>query len=90
MMLLLYHLDVRTTLTLEDDVAAGLREVARQSGNSFKRVVNDVIRMGLNSRQALGPRRRFVVKAHDTRVRPGVELDCAAALIEQIEGPMHR
>jgi len=81
---------VRTTLTLEDDVAAQLHELARQSRKSFKRVVNDVIRLGLKSRQTLAPRQRFLVKAYDTGLRPGVELDCAAALIEQIEGAMHR
>lgn len=90
MMSVLYHHDVRTTLTVDDDVAAHLQELARQSRQPFKRVVNDMLRLGLQSRRTLAPRRRFVVKARDTALKPGVELDCAAALIERIEGSMHR
>jgi hypothetical protein len=90
MMPVLYHHDVRTTLTVDDDVAAHLQELARQSRQPFKRVVNEMLRLGLRSRQTSAPRRRFVVKARDTALKPGVELDCAASLIEQIEGSMHR
>lgn len=38
---------MRTTLTLDDDVAHQLRELARQRGASFKEVVNDTLRAGL-------------------------------------------
>lgn len=38
---------MRTTLTLDDDLAAALKERAFKSGNSFKQVVNSVLRMGL-------------------------------------------
>lgn len=85
-----YHQDVRTTLTVDDDVAAQLQELARQSRQPFKRVVNDTLRLGIQSRRTSRPRRRFVVKARETALKPGIELDCAASLIEQIEGPTHR
>jgi hypothetical protein len=32
---------MRTTLTLDDDIAAGLQAEARKSGHPFKVVVND-------------------------------------------------
>lgn len=38
---------MRTTLTLDDDVARRLKEIARSSQRSFKEVVNDAIRRGL-------------------------------------------
>jgi hypothetical protein len=38
---------MRTTLTLEDDVAAGLEKLRRQSGRSLRDTVNDVLRAGL-------------------------------------------
>jgi hypothetical protein len=40
---------MRTTLTLDDDLAARLKELARESGQSFKEVTNEVIRRGLST-----------------------------------------
>ena len=34
-------------MTLDEDVAAKLREVARERGMSFKATINDAIRVGL-------------------------------------------
>lgn len=38
---------MRTTLTLDDDLAAELRERAHRTGRSFKQVVNEALRQGL-------------------------------------------
>ena len=38
---------MRTTLTLDDDVAEALRRLVRQTGRPFKQVVNDALRAGL-------------------------------------------
>lgn len=38
---------MRTTLTLDDDLARQLKEQARRSGKSFKEVVNATLRHGL-------------------------------------------
>jgi hypothetical protein len=40
---------MRTTITLEVDVATRLREFAHRSGISFKQAVNDAVREGLSS-----------------------------------------
>jgi hypothetical protein len=39
---------MRTTLTLDEDLAERLKELARQAGRSFKEVTNTTIRRGLN------------------------------------------
>ena len=39
---------MRTTLTLDDDLAAALREQAQRVGVPFKHVVNDTLRRGLS------------------------------------------
>ena len=44
---------MRTTLTLDDDLADRLKELARSSGGTFKEVVNEVLRRGLST--AEGP-----------------------------------
>lgn len=50
---------MRTTLTLDDDVAAELERQRRESGRPFKQVVNDAIRAGLAS-QRVRPARREI------------------------------
>lgn len=78
---------VRTTLTLDDDVAAKLRSEARGSGLPFRDVVNDMIRRGFASR----PVEPFRVTARDLgNLRPGLSLDNVAELLERVEGPLHR
>jgi len=38
---------MRTTLTLDEDVAAALRHLALATGRSWKEVVNEALRLGL-------------------------------------------
>ena len=82
---------MRTTLTLDDDVAAKLKAEARRGGRSFRDVVNETLRRGLVSRQQSTPVARFHVEARDLgELRAGVNLDNVAELVEQIEGLLHR
>ena len=49
---------MRTTLTLDPDVAARLRELSRERGISFKEAVNSTLRRGL---APAAPRERYRV-----------------------------
>jgi len=81
---------VRTTLTLDEDVAARLRAESRRSGRSFKETVNETLRLGLGRRRPPAPGPPFRVKARPMKLRAGLSLDCTSALLEQIEGPLHK
>ena len=82
---------MRTTLTLDEDVAVKLKSLARRSGRSFRDVVNDALRRGLISPPAVRQAARFNVETRDLgALRPGLSLDSVADLIEQVEGPLHR
>jgi plasmid stability protein len=82
---------MRTTLTLDDDVAAKLKAETRRSGRSFRDTVNETLRRGLATRRTATPRTPFKIVARDLgRSRPGVSLDNIADLLEQAEGPHHR
>lgn len=81
---------MRTTLTLDDDVAAKLKAETRRSGRSFKETVNETLRRGLSTRAGAPSRRPFKVMARDLGLRPGLSLDSVADLIEQTEGAKHR
>jgi hypothetical protein len=82
---------VRTTITLDDDVAAKLRSLSRRTGRAFRDVVNDVLRRGLARPPATAARTSFRVVARDLgALRPGLNLDNIAELIERVEGPLAR
>lgn len=80
---------MRTTLTLDEDVAARLKERCRKSGQSFKQVVNQALREGLEAEEMLAPQEPFRVEARPMGLLPGVELDDIGELLERLEGPGH-
>jgi hypothetical protein len=65
---------MRTTLTLDDDVAVKLRELAHRRRLPFKEVVNSVLRRGLAAQDSRGESRLpFRVDVFRSRFRPGVD-----------------
>ena len=81
---------MRTTLTLDDDVAAALRQEVRRSGKSFKKTVNELLRLGLQAARAMRPTKPFVVRARALGVHPGLDYDNVGTLLDEIEGPVRR
>jgi len=82
---------MRTTLTLDEDVAANLKAESRKAGRPFREVVNETLRRGLAARPAANRGQPFKVAARDLGgLRPGVALDDIAGLVEQVEGPLAR
>lgn len=81
---------MRTTLTLDPDIAARLRAEMRKSGKPFKQVVNEYLRLGLNAPRRLPPAKPFVVRARALGLHPGLDYDNIGELLETVEGPAHR
>jgi hypothetical protein len=82
---------MRTTLTLDDDVAAKLKAEAQRAGRPFHEMINEMLRRGLENRRATAQRRAFKVTARDLgNLKPGLSLDNVAELIEHVEGSLHR
>ncbi|MGE4182468.1 MAG: antitoxin [Limisphaerales bacterium] len=55
---------MRTTLTLEADVARELKAEVRRRRITIKEAVNSALRAGLGLNRARGPQAAFVVKSH--------------------------
>ena len=81
---------MRTTLTLEDDVANRLKTEMRRSGKGMKELVNTYLRLALNSKKGAPEVKPFRVRASDMGTLPGLNYDNIGELLEQVEGPAHR
>jgi len=77
---------MRTTLSLDDDVAQLLHKEVRRSGDSFKGVVNRFLRVGLAASKQL-VRKPFRVKPWNLGLPPFEKVE---ELLEYLEGPDHR
>ena len=76
---------MRTTLTLDPDVARALKRLARARARSFKEVVNEALRAGL-ARGRQPRRRRYRLTPRSLGgVRPGFNLDKALQLAATLE-----
>jgi hypothetical protein len=74
---------MRTTVTLDEDVAAKLQQVSRERGVSFKAALNSAVRAGLTA--AAPPSRSFRVHAQPLGIRPDIDIDKALSLAVELE-----
>ena len=81
---------MRTTITLDEDVAAKIKAKMQKTGLSFKEVVNEMIRAGLVFSEKAAKQKPFKVNARPLGIRPGLNYDCMSELLEQVEGPLHK
>lgn len=63
---------MRTTLTVEDDLGERLTQLARETGQPFKAIVNEALRRGLGE---LAPAETapFDYQPHAGRLLPGID-----------------
>lgn len=83
---------MRTTLTIDEDVARLVQEEVRRSGDSFKGAVNRLLRLGLTASTKPRAEKPFVVEPVPLGI--GEMLDRhngkISSLLEELEGPYHR
>jgi hypothetical protein len=77
---------VRTTLTLDPDVARLLDEEVHRQRRPLKQVVNDALRRGLSPQgRAAAPPRPFHVVPHHASLRPGFDPASLNRLADELE-----
>jgi hypothetical protein len=81
---------VRTTLTIDDDIAVLVKQEVKRSGDSLKGTVNRLLRRGLTVARKPDTSEPFDVRPMPMGLRPGLSYDCTAELLEEAEGPYHR
>jgi hypothetical protein len=80
---------MRTTLTLDPDVAERLRQETASGRRSFKEVVNERLRAGFGMARK-HPRRKFRVTPHSSPYRPGVDPARLNQLVDELEAEEFR
>ncbi|HMO79987.1 MAG TPA: hypothetical protein PKD24_04280 [Pyrinomonadaceae bacterium] len=81
---------MRTTLTIDDDVAFALKKIQdAEPKKPFKEIVNEALRRGLNGPKAK-PRKPFKVKPLNLGLREGLSYDNIEELLDIAEGPDRR
>lgn len=81
---------MRTTLSIDDDVASLLDQEVRRSGESFKGAVNRLLRLGLMAAHQPQNRKRFVVKPRSIMLPAGLNYDKTEEILESLEGTAHK
>lgn len=77
---------MRTTLTLDPDVAAKARRSARKLGKPFKEVINAALRIGLDQVLNPPPTRPYRTKPRPLGLRQGFSYDNIGELLARAEG----
>ncbi len=72
---------MRTTITLDDDVAAAVDQRRRESDKGISEVVNDLARKGLTVKE---PRKPFVQRTHPVGIT--IDVSNVAEAIAYAEG----
>jgi hypothetical protein len=82
---------MRTTLTIDDDVAAELERLRRSRHASFKDLVNEALRSGLREMAATPKKRKpFRTRSFDAGAVLVTSIDNIAELLAEIEGEAWR
>ena len=77
---------MRTTLTLDDDLAGILHRKAAEQGLSFKEVVNSILRSGLAIKvQSVSDKPVPAIVPRDFGFRAGIDLEKLNQLADELE-----
>jgi len=76
---------MRTTLTLDPDVARMIEEQVHRLRKPVKQVVNDALRRGLSPQAGRLRPRRYRVRPHTATLLPGLDRGRLNALADELE-----
>ena len=75
---------MRTTVRLDDDVAAAVEQARRRRGSGLSNVINDLIRAGLSQRRS----RQATFRQRSATIGIRVDVSDTAEVLEQLDGPL--
>ena len=76
---------MRTTVSLDDDIAAAIAQLRRERGIGLSEALNELARAGLTMKTKRKP---FVQKTHPGRLL--IDVTDIGQALEDLDGPSHR
>ena len=82
---------MRTTLTIDDDVAFGLKKIQQGDPKKpFKEIVNEALRRGIQSTGSKLRKKEFKVISYPIGLRKDLNFDNIEEVLGILEGPNRR
>ena len=76
---------MRTTLTVNDDLDARLRRVAREQNRSYKDVVNEALAQRIEALEVVEPHEQYQVESSAFGLQPGIDAARLNQLYDDLE-----
>jgi hypothetical protein len=80
---------MRTTITLEPDVAERIRQTSLSGKRSQKAIINEALRRGLSEGERKEPAKAFRVRPIRSAFRTGVDSGKLNQLVDELEAEAH-
>ena len=77
---------MRTTVRLNDHLLRSAKAHAAKTGRTLTAVIEEGLRRTLEADQSAPDREPYQVTVFSSRVRPGIDLDSNASVLEAMEG----
>lgn len=78
-------ISMRTTVTIDDDLAAQVETMRRREGLSFKVALNHLLRLGVQAKSTPPKPKRFRTPTRKLGLKPGIDPTRLNALIDDLE-----
>lgn len=78
---------MRTTLTIDDDIAVLVQQEVRRTGDSFKGTVNRLLRQGIVASKSKTARKPIEIVPFNMGLMPGLNYDSIPELLDATEKP---
>ena len=76
---------MRTTVTIDDDLAAQVEEMRRREGLSFNAALNRLLRLGVQAKSTPPKPKKFHTRTRKLELKPGIDPTRLNALIDDLE-----
>ncbi len=76
---------MRTTVTIEDDLAAQLEQLRKREGLSYKAAINQVLRTGLQAKSAPPKPQPYKTPTMNLGLKPGIDMTRLNSLVDELE-----
>lgn len=76
---------MRTTLTIDDDIAAILEKESVRKGLKFKTLINKMLRRGLELEEIKAPSQKITIPTFEMGLKPGIDPDKMNQLVDILE-----